>query len=57
MEWHFIGHLQGNKVRQLAGLVTMIHSVDRLSLAVEIDRQWGRIGRCCDIIDPGQYLG
>jgi len=25
-EWHFIGHLQSNKVRQIAGLVTMIHS-------------------------------
>jgi PLP dependent protein len=50
VEWHFIGHLQSNKVRQIAGLVTMIHSVDRLPLAVEIDRQWGRIGRCCDIM-------
>jgi hypothetical protein len=28
----------------------MIHSVDRLSLAVEIDRQWGRQGRICDIL-------
>ncbi len=50
VEWHFIGHLQSNKVRQIAGLVTMIHSVDRLSLAREIDRQWGRIGRCCDVL-------
>jgi len=50
VEWHFIGHLQSNKVRQIAGGVTMIHSVDRLSLAVEIDRQWGRQGRICDIL-------
>lgn len=50
MEWHFIGHLQSNKVRQIAGMVTMIHSVDRLSLAQEIDRQWGRIGKVCDIL-------
>ncbi|MBP1728034.1 MAG: hypothetical protein H6Q56_407 [Deltaproteobacteria bacterium] len=50
VEWHFIGHLQSNKVKQIAGLVTMIHSVDRLSLAEEIDRQWGRIGRSCDIL-------
>ena len=48
--WHFIGHLQSNKVRQIAGLVTMIHSVDRLSLAQEIDRQWGRLGRLCDVL-------
>ncbi len=49
-EWHFIGHLQSNKVRQIAGLVTMIHSLDRLSLAQEIDRQWGKLGRICDVL-------
>lgn len=50
VEWHYIGHLQSNKVRQLAGLVTMIHSVDRLSLAEEISRQWGRLGSSCAIL-------
>jgi hypothetical protein len=50
VEWHFIGHLQSNKVRQIAGLVSMIHSVDRLSLASEIDRQWGRLGQVCDVL-------
>jgi pyridoxal phosphate enzyme (YggS family) len=50
VEWHFIGHLQSNKVKQLAGLVTMIHSVDRFSLAEEVSRQWGRLGKCCDIL-------
>lgn len=50
VEWHFIGHLQSNKVKQIAGLVSMIHSVDRLSLAQEIDRQWGKLGRSCDIL-------
>jgi pyridoxal phosphate enzyme (YggS family) len=50
VEWHFIGHLQSNKVRQIAGLVTMIHSVDRLSLAREINSQWGKIGRICDVL-------
>jgi len=42
--------LQSNKVKYIAGLVTLIHSVDRFSLAQEIDRQWGRLGRCCDIL-------
>lgn len=50
VEWHFIGALQSNKVRHLAGLVTMIHSVDRLSLAEEIDRQWGQLGSSCDVL-------
>jgi len=49
-EWHFIGHLQSNKVRQIAGLVAMIHSVDRLSLAEEIDRQCERLNRTCKIL-------
>lgn len=50
VEWHFIGYLQSNKVRFIAGLVRMIHSVDRLSLALEIDRQWGRIEQVCDVL-------
>jgi len=50
VQWHFIGHLQSNKVKQIAGMVSMIHSVDRLSLAEEISRQWGRLGRVCDIL-------
>jgi len=50
VEWHFIGHLQSNKVKQIAGLVAMIHSVDRLSLAEEIDRQWGRLNSTCNIL-------
>ena len=50
VEWHFIGSLQSNKVKQLVGLVTMIHSVDRFSLAQEIRRQWGRGGKSCDIL-------
>ena len=50
VEWHFIGGLQTNKVKYLAGKVTMIHSVDRFSLAQEIDRQWGRLGLVCHIL-------
>ena len=50
ISWHFIGNLQSNKVRQIAGLVDMIHSVDRLSLASEIDRQWGALGKVCDVL-------
>jgi hypothetical protein len=50
VEWHVIGHLQSNKVKYIAGRVAMIHSVDRLSLAQEIDRQWGRLGKVCDIL-------
>jgi PLP dependent protein len=50
VEWHVIGHLQSNKVKYIAGRVTLIHSVDRLSLAEEINRQWGRLGRICQVL-------
>lgn len=39
LKWHMIGHLQTNKVRQVAGEAELIHSLDRLELAREIDRQ------------------
>jgi len=50
VEWHFIGSLQSNKVKYIAGLVSLIHSVDRISLAREIDRQWEKTGTICDIL-------
>jgi pyridoxal phosphate enzyme (YggS family) len=50
VEWHFIGGLQTNKVKYLLGRVSLIHSVDRLSLAHEIDRQWERIGKTADVL-------
>lgn len=37
--WHFIGHLQRNKVKYLVGRVELIHSLDRWSLAEELDRR------------------
>jgi PLP dependent protein len=36
--WHFIGHLQTNKVKQVVGRFSLIHSVDSLRLAADIDR-------------------
>jgi len=50
VQWHFIGSLQSNKVKYLAGRVAMIHSVDRLSLAEELDRQWGKLGQTLEIL-------
>jgi hypothetical protein len=50
VEWHFIGALQSNKIKYLRGRVSLIHSVDRLSLAAEIDRQWGKLKRPADVL-------
>lgn len=38
-DWHFIGKLQSNKVKYVVGKVSLIHSVDSVSLAKEIDKQ------------------
>ena len=45
IEWHFIGHLQTNKVRQIASYVALIHGVDSYHLLEEISRQGERVGR------------
>ncbi len=39
LEWHFVGHLQKNKVKKVVGEVGLIQSVDSLNLAAEIDRR------------------
>ena len=39
IEWHMIGHLQSKKVKTIAPFVSMIHGVDSLKLACEIDKQ------------------
>jgi PLP dependent protein len=45
VRWHFIGQLQRRKVRSVIGLFDLIHSVDSLDLAQEIDRRAGEAGR------------
>ena len=39
VRWHFIGHLQRNKARQVVGRADLIHAVDSAALAIEIDRR------------------
>jgi pyridoxal phosphate enzyme (YggS family) len=39
LEWHFIGSLQSNKVKDIVGRVSLIHSVDRLKVASEINKE------------------
>ncbi len=48
IDWHFIGHLQTNKVKSVLPYITTIHSVDSLRLLDEIDKQAGKIGRIID---------
>ena len=45
IRWHFIGHLQSNKVKAIAPFVYLIHGVDSLNLLKEIDKQAGKNNR------------
>lgn len=47
---HLIGRLQSNKVKYIINHVSMIHSLDRLSLAQEIDRQGQKNDRCMPVL-------
>jgi PLP dependent protein len=45
IQWHMIGHMQTNKVKYIAPFVHMIHSVDRVGVLEEINKQAARVGR------------
>ena len=50
IEWHFIGHLQTNKVKYIAPFVHLIHSIDSISLLQEIDKQAVKNHRSIDCL-------
>lgn len=50
IQWHMIGHLQTNKVKYIAPYVSLIHSLDRLKLAKEINKQAERHNRIIDCL-------
>lgn len=50
IRWHFIGHLQTNKVKYIAQFVHLIHSVDSLKLLQEINKQGEKINRAIDCL-------
>ncbi|MGX4584476.1 YggS family pyridoxal phosphate-dependent enzyme [Paenibacillus chitinolyticus] len=50
VEWHFIGHLQTNKVKDVVKYVTLIHSVDRLKLGQALHQQLVKENKMMDIL-------
>lgn len=50
IRWHYIGHLQTNKVKFIAAFVHLIHAVDSLKLLQEISRQGEKHGRVVDVL-------
>lgn len=62
IKWHLIGHLQKNKVKYIFGLFDLVHSVDSLELAEEIDHRGGLLNRSMEILvqvniahDPAKF--
>ena len=49
-EWHFIGHLQKNKVKKAVKLFDMIETVDSLGIAREIDKRCAQIGKVMPVL-------
>jgi len=50
INWHMIGHLQRNKVKQIAPFVYLIHSVDSYRLLIEINKQGLKNGRIINVL-------
>jgi len=50
IRWHFIGHLQSNKVKYIAPFIHLIHGVESWKLLLEIDKQAGRNHRIIDCL-------
>ena len=50
INWHFIGHLQRNKVKYIAGFVHLIHGVESLKLLKEIDKQGQKNNRIINVL-------
>lgn len=50
IRWHFIGHLQSNKVKYIAPYVHLIHGVDSLKLLTEINKQASKASRVIDVL-------
>lgn len=50
IQWHFIGHLQTNKVKYIVPYISMVEAVDSLKLLREIDKQAAKHGRVIDVL-------
>ena len=50
IEWHFIGHLQPNKVKYIAPYVSLIHAVDSFKLLCEVEKQAAKCGRVIPVL-------
>ncbi|MCX6976120.1 MAG: YggS family pyridoxal phosphate-dependent enzyme [Verrucomicrobia bacterium] len=56
-EWHFIGHLQSNKIRKALPAFTLIHGVDNPELAIQINRIAGEMGLTARVLLETNFSG
>ncbi len=50
IQWHFIGNLQKNKVKYIIDYIDLVHSVNKLSLAKELDKRAAQLGRTVEVL-------
>ena len=50
IQWHFIGHLQTNKVKYIVPYVALIHGIDSFRLLAEVEKQGAKAGRTIDVL-------
>lgn len=50
IHWHFIGHLQSNKIKYIAPFVYLIHGIDSFKLLKEVNKQAQKINRTIDVL-------
>ena len=50
IRWHFIGHMQSNKVKHIADWIYLIHSVDNDRVAVELQKRGEKLGRSINVL-------
>ncbi|MGZ3852869.1 MAG: YggS family pyridoxal phosphate-dependent enzyme [Flavisolibacter sp.] len=50
IRWHFIGHLQSNKIKQIASFVHLIHGIDSFKLLREVNKQAQKVERTIEVL-------
>ena len=54
IEWHFIGHLQTNKIKYIVPYVALIHGIDSYKLLAEVNKQAAKAGKTVNCTLPGK---
>lgn len=50
LEWHYIGHMQSNKINKVMPAVSMVQSIDRMKIVRKMNRRLTKIGKTMDVL-------